>query len=131
LGAGLCLAIICCADTSSMADALAQVRIARCQDLVRRQSGLVEFVAATWRVWEEPVPKTALPGAALEKIKARDLLYDGGVSGLFRLNAVTAPFATRDAFAFCSFNNLFVWLQGVEDRGHWTQFDPGDYVLPY
>ncbi len=39
--------------------------------------------------------------------------------------------AMRDAFAFCSFNNLFVWLQGVEDRGRWTQFDPGDYVLPY
>jgi hypothetical protein len=125
------LAIICCVGTSGMADMLAQVRIARCQDLVRRQSGLVEFVPATWRVWEEPVPKTALPGDALEKIKARDLLYDGGVSGLFRLKALTAPFATRDAFAFCSFNNLFVWLQGVEDRGRWTQFDPGDYVLPY
>ncbi len=129
--AGLCLAILWRAGVPATADTLAEGRIARCQDLVRRQSSLAEFVSATWRIWEEPVPKKALPAAAAREIKPHDLLFDGGIGGIFRLKAASAPFATRDVFAFCSFDNLFVWLQGVEDGGRWTQFDPGDYVLPY
>lgn len=127
----LCLATLCQTSTSAIADTLAQDRIARCQDLVRRQSSLAEIVPATWRIWDDPVPKEALPGAALGKIKSHDLLYDGGISGVFKLKPVNAPFQAREAFAYCSFDNLFVWLQGVYEEGVWTQFNSADFLLPY
>jgi hypothetical protein len=127
----LCLVILCHTSTSGIADTLAQDRIARCQDLVRRQSSLAEFVPATWRVWDDPVPKKALPVSALAKIKPHDLLYDGGISGVFTLKPVNAPFQAREVFAYCSFDNLFVWLQGVYEEGVWTQFNSTDYLLPY
>jgi hypothetical protein len=112
-----------------LADSLAESRIARCQELVRREAaGPVELLAATWRVWEDPVPRSAVPAAALGHIRGRDLLYDGGIGGQFRTSpAPSAP----EVFAFCSYDNLFVWLQGVYGGGVWTQFDPADYVLPY
>jgi hypothetical protein len=113
----------------ALADSLAESRIARCQELVRREAvGPVELVAATWRVWEDPVPRSAVPAVALGHIRARDLLYDGGIGGRFRTgSSSSAP----EVFAFCSYDNLFVWLQGVYGGGVWTQFDPADYVLPY
>jgi hypothetical protein len=131
LASWLYLAIVCLSSAPAIADAPGDSRIARCQDLVRRQSSRADFLSATWRIWEDPVPKKALPALAVTKIKPHDLLYDGGIGGLFRLKAATAPFATRDVFAFCSFDNLFVWLQGIYDVGVWTQFSSTDYVLPY
>lgn len=131
LAAGVSFVMVVDAGTTGLADTLAQDRIGRCQDLVRRQSGLVEFLPATWRIWEDPVPKKALPAAALSKIKTHDLLYDGGISGFFKLKAANAPFQAREILAYCSFDNLFVWLQGIYNRGVWTQFDSTDYVLPY
>jgi hypothetical protein len=113
------------------ADTLEQNRIERCQALVRRQANLAEILPKTWRVWEEPVPRRALPVAALAKIKTRDLLYDGGIGGFFELKATTSASRPREIFAFCSYDNLFVWLQGIYDGGLWTQFDATDYVMPY
>ena len=113
------------------ADTLEQNRIERCQALVRRQANLAEILAKTWRVWEEPVPRRALPVAALAKIKTRDLLYDGGIGGFVELKATTSASRLREIFAFCSYDNLFVWLQGIYDGGLWTQFDATDYVMPY
>ena len=112
------------------ADTLEQTRIARCQDLVRRQSDQAEILAATWHSWEDPVPRQALPAAALAKIKAHDLLYDGGIGGLFQPKAESGAQA-RKAFAYCSYDNLFVWLQGIEEGGVWVQFGATDYIAPY
>ena len=87
------MAIVCLSSAPAIADAPADSRIARCQDLVRRQSSGADFLSATWRIWEDPVPKKALPALAATKIKPHDLLYDGGIGGLFRLKAAAAPFA--------------------------------------
>ncbi len=128
-GLPITAALLLLAGHPALADSLAQSRIARCQDLVRREAARpVELLTATWRVWEDPVPRSAVPAVALGHIRARDLLYDGGIGGRFRTGpAPSAP----EAFAFCSYDNLFVWLQGVYGGGVWTQFDPADYVLPY
>jgi hypothetical protein len=128
--AALLFAVVGYIRAPAAADTLEQNRIERCQELVRRQSSLAGILAETWRVWEEPVPTQALPAAALAKIKARDLLYDGGIGGFFELKA-SAPSQPRRVFAYCSYDNLFVWLQGVYDGGLWTQFDATDYVMPY
>jgi hypothetical protein len=77
------------------------------------------------------VPKQALPAAALARIKTHDLLYDEGIGGLFEIKATTPAFQPRRVFAFCSYDNLFVWLQGVYDGRVWTQFGAADYVIPY
>jgi hypothetical protein len=125
------MSIVCLGATYGIADTLAEARIARCQDLVLRESGPSEFPPATWHIWEDPVPKTALPAVALGKIKARDLLYDGGIGGLFEPTTIAAFGQARQVFAFCSYDNLFVWLQGIYDGGVWTQFNPADYIIPY
>ena len=128
---GLCLAVVRLGVPRGTADTLAQDPIARCQDLVRRQSNLPKFVPITWRVWDDPVPKKALPAAALEKIKTHDLLNDGGIGGVFRLKAINADLPAREVFAYCSYDNLFVWLQGIHDADVWRQFDPTGYILPH
>jgi hypothetical protein len=129
--AALLFAVVGYVPAPAAADSLEQNRIERCQELVRRQSSLAEILPKTWRVWEEPVPKQALPAAALAKIKIRDLLYDGGVGGFFEPKATTSLSRPRQVFAYCSYDNLFVWLQGIYDGGLWTQFDATDYVMPY
>jgi hypothetical protein len=112
------------------ADTLDQNRIARCQDLVLRQAEQATILPRSWHSWEDPVPRTVVPAEALGKIKGRDLLYNGGIAGYFELKAAPAgPF--RKVFAYCSYDNLFVWLQGIDDNGVWTQFSATDYIAPY
>ena len=131
LAAGLSMSMVCLGVTHGVANTLAEVRIARCQELVRRQSDSAEILPASWRIWDDPVPNEELPAAALGKIKAHDLLYDGGIGGLFKLKTATATGQAREVFAFCSYDNLFVWLQGIYDSGVWTQFNAADYIAPY
>ena len=124
----LCVIVVSLLTAPCAADTADQVRIARCQELVQRQSGAVTFRSPSWRVWADPVPTNVLPRAALGHIKAHDLLYDGGVGGLFTPKTASgAP----EVFAFCSYDNLFVWLQGIYDGGVWTQFDARDNIVPY
>jgi len=128
-GAALLLVVVAQAPLTA-ADTLEQNRIARCQDLVRRQSNRAMVLPDSWHSWEDPVPRKVLPAEALGKIKARDLLYDGGITGYFEFKAASAG-QPRKAFAYCSYDNLFVWLQGIDDDGVWTQFTATDYIAPY
>jgi len=127
--AGFCAVIGCLLAAPGAADTADQLRIARCQQLVQRQSGAVTFRSASWRVWADPVPRNILPAAALAHIKAHDLLYDGGVGGLFTPMAASGQ--ASQVFAFCSYDNLFLWLQGIYDGGVWMQFDAAEYIVPY
>ena len=126
---GLYVIVFCLLAAPGASDTTDEVRIARCQQLVQRQSGAVTFRSPSWRVWADPVPANVLPKAALGHIKARDLVYDGGVGGLF--TPKTASGQGPQVFAFCSYDNLFLWLQGIYDGGAWTQFGATDYIVPY
>jgi len=129
--ASFLLPVFCLAGTVVEADQLAASRIGRCQDLVRREVAGVQFEDATWKAWDDPVPRSALTPAALGKVRSKDLLYDGGVTGLARRSTAAPSAQPGEIFAFCSFDNLFIWLQGLDDGGRWIPYGPADDTLPY
>jgi hypothetical protein len=72
-----------------------------------------------------------LTAAVRSHVKLHDLLYDGGITGLVKLKPAVTPGRPREAFAFCSYDNLFVWLQGLDEGGRWAQYSPTADILPY
>ena len=127
----LSMLIVSIAGARALADSLADARIAKCQTLVGREVAGARVVAGSWKTWDHPVPKPALTAAALSHIRAHDLLYNGGIGGTVLRPYPLVPGGPRQVFAFCSYDNMFVWLQGVDNGGHWTAFDPAEDALPY
>lgn len=128
---GLAAAAVLAAAPVADADQLSASRIARCQELVGRALTGAQFEGTTWKVWDDPVPKKVLTPAALANVRPKEVLYDGGVTGMVRPKSAGGNAPSGEIFAFCSFDNLFIWLQGLDDGGRWTAYGRSDDILPY